>query len=386
MNSQLKNKAQAPTNRITALFMAVILITCIFAIVAVAALLLVPRFAQNEFGDPVQMNNYDKIRLSYRLLRDHSSLNQSTSNNYSNITVYIEQGETVEEIARHLEREQLIPDTQSFINYLQYKGLDVSLQAGKHKLNSSMTPIEIAHALQDPEPGSIIIGILPGWRVEEIARSIESYGIGLESEKFIQLAQNPAAYSINSALPISSGAEGFLAPGNYEFDRDAIDEQTILYALLYNFEFSLGTDWLKAFETNGLTLYQAVIMASIIEKETILVEEMPIIASVFYNRLENNMRLEMDSTTQYALGFDKGSNSWWKNPLTFEDLQVDSPYNTYQVEGFPPGPISNPSLAALEAVAFPKTTPYLYFRASCDDSGRHNFAETFSDHLNNQCP
>ncbi|MCD4752802.1 MAG: endolytic transglycosylase MltG [Anaerolineaceae bacterium] len=386
MNSQGKNRAQAPTNRVTALFMAVILITCIFAIAAVAALLMIPRLAQNEFGTPVQMNNYDKFRLSYLLLRDRSSLNQPVLNTSFDVTAYIEQGETVEEIARHLQREQLIPDIHSFINYLRYKGLDVSLQAGEHKLNSSMTPIEIAYALQDPEPGSIIIGILPGWRIEEIAYSIESYGIGLESEKFIQLAQNPAAYSINSTLPISSSAEGFLAPGNYEFDRSTIDEQTILYALLYNFEFSLDEDWQKAFETNGLTLYQAVIIASIIEKETILVEEMPIIASVFYNRLENNMRMEMDSTTQYALGFDEESNSWWKNPLTFEDLQVDSPYNTYQVEGFPPGPISNPSLAALEAVAFPQTTPYLYFRATCDNSGRHNFAETFDEHLNNQCP
>ena len=386
MNSSYKNKAQASTYRVTALFIAMVFIACIIAIAAVVAFLLVPRLAQNEFGDPVRMNNYDKFRLSCRLLRNRSSLNQSASNTYFDVTAYIEQGETVEEISRHLQREQLIPDTQSFINYLQYKGLDVSLQAGEHKLNSSMTPIEIAHTLQDSDPGSIIIGILPGWRIEEIARSIESYGIGLESEIFIKLAQNPAVHNINSELPISSNAEGFLAPGNYEFDRSSIDEQTILYALLYNFEFSLDTDLLKAFETNGLTLYQAVTIASIIEKETILVEEMPIIASVFYNRLESNMRLEMDSTTQYALGFDEGSNSWWKNPLTIEDLQIISPYNTYQIEGFPPGPISNPSLAALKAVAFPQTTPYFFFRATCDNSGRHNFAETFEEHLNNQCP
>ena len=237
MNSQQKNTVQPPKNHVFSLFVAVILITCIIAVITAAAFLLIPRLAQNEFGTAVQMNNYDRVRLSYWLLRDRSSLNQSMANTSFEITIQIEQGETITEIARHLQREQLIPDTRSFINYLRYKGLDVSLQAGEHTLNSSMTPVEIAYALQDPEPGSIIIGILPGWRIEEIAHSIESYGIGLKSEKFIQLAQNPTAHNINSALPISHGAEGFLAPGNYGFDRNGIDEQTILmlYYITSNF-------------------------------------------------------------------------------------------------------------------------------------------------------
>jgi UPF0755 protein len=89
---------------------------------------------------------------------------------------------------------------------------------------------------------------------------------------------------------------------------------------------------------------------------------------------------------QYALGFDPDKGVWWKNPLSLADLQVDSAYNTYQIQGLPPGPIANPSLNALRAVAFPAQTPYFYFRAACDGSGRHNFAETFEQHKANACP
>jgi UPF0755 protein len=107
---------------------------------------------------------------------------------------------------------------------------------------------------------------------------------------------------------------------------------------------------------------------------------------VFYNRLRENMRLESDPTAQYALGYILSQNSWWKNPLNLNDLKVNSPYNTYIATGLPPGPICVPSLAALNAVAFPAQTPYYYFRARCDGSGRHNFSATYDEHIQNACP
>jgi UPF0755 protein len=113
---------------------------------------------------------------------------------------------------------------------------------------------------------------------------------------------------------------------------------------------------------------------------------MPLIASVFLNRLAAGMPLEADSTAQYALGYQEKTHTWWKNPLSLGDLQVDSPYNTYLYGGLPPGPISNPGLNALRAVAFPAQAEYYYFRAACDGSGEHNFAETFEEHLQNACP
>jgi len=98
------------------------------------------------------------------------------------------------------------------------------------------------------------------------------------------------------------------------------------------------------------------------------------------------MRLEADPTVQYALGYDSNKLTWWTNPLDLADLKIPSSYNTYLIDGLPPTPIDNPGLNALRAVAFPADTPYLYFSARCDGLGYHDFAKTFSEHLNNLCP
>jgi len=138
-------------------------------------------------------------------------------------------------------------------------------------------------------------------------------------------------------------------------------------------------------QNSGLTLHQAITMASIIQRETLAEDEMPVIASVFFNRLAINMPLETDPTVQYALGYDAQTDTWWKSPLTYTDLEVNSPYNTYRNQGLPPGPISNPSLAALNAAINPAETEFLFFRAKCDGSLTHNFSKTYEEHLNFGC-
>jgi len=125
------------------------------------------------------------------------------------------------------------------------------------------------------------------------------------------------------------------------------------------------------------------VLASIIEREAVQASERPLIASVFLNRLALGIPLQADPTVQYPLG---RPDAWWKAPLSIEDLQVDSPYNTYLHQGLPPGPIASPGLASLESVAAPVETSYLFFRAACDGSGRHLFATTFEEHLANACP
>jgi UPF0755 protein len=140
------------------------------------------------------------------------------------------------------------------------------------------------------------------------------------------------------------------------------------------------------FQRQGLNVYRAVILASIVSREAIIEDEMPMIASVFYNRLASGGKLDSDPTVQYALGYNQEQKTWWTNPLSLADLEIDSRYNTYKYPGLPPGPIANPGLEALKAVAFPAQTPYYYFRAACDGSGRHLFAETFEEHLGNACP
>jgi UPF0755 protein len=142
----------------------------------------------------------------------------------------------------------------------------------------------------------------------------------------------------------------------------------------------------EGFQQQGLSLFQAVTLASIVQREAIVEDEMPLIASVFLNRLKAGMKLESDPTVQYALGYQEESGKWWKSPLSLDELKVDSPYNTYLYSNLPPGPIANPGLNALKAVAFPAQTPYYYFRAACDGSGKHTFAETFEEHQLNACP
>jgi UPF0755 protein len=153
-----------------------------------------------------------------------------------------------------------------------------------------------------------------------------------------------------------------------------------------HFNDQLTPDLPQAYQREKLSVLQAITLASIVQREAMVESEQPIIASVFLNRLAAGMKLESDPTVQYALGYDADQKTWWVNPLSTEQLGINSPYNTYVVSGLPPGPICNPSLSALQAVAFPAKTPYYYFRATCDGSGRHNFSKTFAEHLLNACP
>jgi UPF0755 protein len=248
-----------------------------------------------------------------------------------------------------------------------------------------MSPVQIAEEMLDASPGDAIVSILPGWRIEEISANIAGSGLSISAEAFIDAAYTPAESHL-ALLPISgvSSLEGFLFPGVYSFPREA-DLNVVIETFLREFTSQMDSATMDGFERQGLTLNQAVTLASIIEKEAVVDSEKPIIASVFLNRLAQGMRLETDPTVQYALGLQTESGSWWKSPLAVSDLAVDSPYNTYVIYGLPPTPICNPDLSALQAVAFPAETPYLYFRAACDGSGRHNFAITFEEHLNNSC-
>jgi UPF0755 protein len=129
-----------------------------------------------------------------------------------------------------------------------------------------------------------------------------------------------------------------------------------------------------------------VTVASIVEREAAVADERPMIASVYLNRLAIGMKLEADPTVQYAMGYQYDTGEWWNLNLTQDDYYaVDSPYNLYLYEGLPPGPIANPGLSSIQAVITPAESPYFYFRAACDGSGRHVFSETFEEHVGNAC-
>jgi UPF0755 protein len=226
---------------------------------------------------------------------------------------------------------------------------------------------------------------LPGWRIEEVAANVANSGLAISAEVFTSKAYVPdPAYFAWMPVPKAVTLEGYLLPGIYELPRES-DLDAVFELLLTSFTSQVDQSILDGFARQGLSVHEAVTLASIVEKEAVVDEEKPMIASVFYNRLAQGMRLETDPTVQYALGFDAESKSWWKSPLASVDLAINSSYNTYIVFGLPPTPICNPGLDSLFAVAFPAETPYFFFRSACDGSGRHNFAITFEEHLNNSC-
>jgi len=346
-----------------------------------------PLQATRVFGPPTtSLNTSQRVRLSAYLLWQSEELTSPANPNGMAVPFQIGLGEPLPIIAARLKDESIIKDPDLFISYLQYTGLDTTIQAGDYELSPAMTPVEVAHNFQDATPKEVTITILEGWRLEEIAETLPTTGLAITPQMFLEAASKVTSnHAFLLKIPPQGTLEGFLMPDSYDVPRDLTINQ-LLNHILDNFGIQVTFDIREGFERQGLSVYEAVSLASIVEREAVNEDEMPIIASVFLNRLVVGMKLEADSTVQYALGFNSEHNTWWTNPLTFEHLQIDSAYNTYHYPGLPPGPIANPGLTALRAVAFPAQTPYYYFRAACDGSGRHIFAETFDEHVLNACP
>jgi len=357
------------------------LLVAALAIVLVAAAI-IPSRARQAFGPPAPyLSLVQRLEYSARLLWYDGLLTRPADPGGAEQEFVIKQGDPVGLIARNLQAAGLIKSADAFRDYLVYAGLDTAVQAGTFKLSPAQPPTTLASQLLDPTPGDVNFIVLPGWRLEEIAAALPTSGLSIVPAQFVRAALDPRYRS--EYLPEGVGAEGFLFPGEYVLPR-ATSADTLVTLLERNLELYLSNELKAGFKAEGLTVFGAVTLASIVQREAIQQDEMPIIASVFLNRLNAGMKLDSDPTVQYALGL--GADGWWKNPLFAEDLQFDSPYNTYLYPGLPPGPIDNPSLAALRAVAHPAETPYYYFRAACDGSGSHVFSETYEEHLGNDCP
>ena len=369
------------------LLLILVAVCCVVVVLAGRAILVIPDQAAERFG-PVSphLEPFQRIYLAFMLLQNQSDLLEPTDPFGQEHSFTVALGEGVPSISRRLYEESLIPSIEAFRNYLTYSGLDKTIQAGDYLLSPSMTPVQIAESMQDATPTVIPYHVLAGWRMEEIAANLPFSGLGIDPQDFLKAVnQPPADSSLSQFIPPSTNVEGFLFPGDYQVRRGTSAEDFVLI-LLQTFDEQVTGELRQGFERQGLSLFQAVTLASIVERETVIDDEMPMIASVFYNRLASGLKLDTDPSVQYAVGYNPTQKTWWTNPLSRADLQIDSPYNTYLFPGLPPGPIANPGLAALRAVAFPAQTPYYYFRAACDNSGRHNFSETYQEHLQNGCP
>ncbi|MDD5626605.1 MAG: endolytic transglycosylase MltG [Patescibacteria group bacterium] len=281
----------------------------------------------------------------------HRSFNESEGTRQFAIA----EGQGVKEIAGNLQKEGFIRDAWYFEVYVWTEKREKDFKAGEFKLPPKINIPETVRVLTGkPEPKEIDITIIEGWDRQDIDQYLAGLKL-IERDDFIVATRGfkDSIFADRFEAPPESSLEGFLFPDTYRVYKDqaAVD---LLKKMLANFQKKVGSDLLVEIERQGKSLYDILIMASIVEKESANEEEMPKIAGVFYNRLELDRSLESDATVNYVTG--KKS----RQP-TLEDVQMDSRYNTYRYKGLPPGPICNPGLAAIRAAIYPEETDYLYF-------------------------
>ena len=336
-----------------------------------------------EIGSPTDdLSTTERFTLGAYLLAQAPALDSAAGDPDAKVDLTVESGASAQSVIDQLVDAGVLDNGTLLRNYMRYRALDVGIQAGSYEVTGAMTIRELALALQTARPPEVVVTIVEGWRLEQIADAISASALNFNGQGFLAAARAPLADHELAAA--TDTLEGFLFPDTYRLEPNSSPE-AFLKTAMDNFVRRVNPALRQSFESNGLTLSQAVTLASIVEREAIVPEERPLIAAVFLKRLRSGLPLEADPTVQYPLGRQPDGN-WWKSSLTLLDLEVDSPYNTYRNAGLPPAPIAAPGLASLEAVGSPIETTFLYFRAACDGSGRHLFAETFDQHLQNACP
>jgi UPF0755 protein len=283
----------------------------------------------------------------------------------------IARGETAFDIAHHLESEGIIRSALAFEYVLYENGTQEVLQSGTYTVSSSLSPRDLAKLFEKAPGEQIVLRLIEGWRLTEIATAVEKAFPKISKASFIAAAvvgdrKNIVLGGLDPKTPL----EGFLFPDTYFMKPEATAAQ-IVDVLLDQFEQRVGATLRTAAAERKTTVYDLVKLASIVEREARDRGESPTIAGVYANRLRIGMKLDADPTIQYAKGD-------WKE-LILDDLKLDSPYNTYLVAGLPPTPIASPGAAALDAAAKPATHDFLYFVAKNDGTGDHAFAKTIEE-------
>ncbi|HUV93803.1 MAG TPA: endolytic transglycosylase MltG [Anaerolineae bacterium] len=298
-------------------------------------------------------------------------------------TFVVEWGESVTQVAYHLEREGLIADAEVFRHLVQSMGAERNIERGVFSLRPSMTMEEIAIQLQHGRLPSASVTVLEGWRAEEIAGRLEEEGVTSGNDFLAVVRQGRGDYDFLRDRPPGSpvSVEGFLFPDTYEFPLDTTPGR-VIEIMLQNWDRRVPPEERQKAADQDFSLYEVVSLAAIVEREAVVPEERSLIAGVYLNRLRAGMYLQADPTVQYAKGYDPTTDGWWSHMKQEEASTVDSPYNTFLNPGLPPGPICNPGLASIEAVLEPTPTEYLFFYHKGD--GTHAFAVTYDEHLRNQ--
>ena len=295
------------------------------------------------------------------------------------VALTIAPGSTTSQIAEQLREAGVIRSALAFRLRARQQGVDGAFQAGDYVLRRDMKVDDVIQALQRAYAAEQSLTLIEGWRREEIAAYLQARGT-FDGNQFLALTAGGGqefARDFLAERPPGASLEGYLFPDTYR----VLPETTtgdFIGRLLDQFGRQVAGPVGQGLRASGLTLHEAVTLAAIIEREAMVAAERPTIAGVFFNRLRVNMPLGACASIQYALGYQEAEGRWWKRLLSYDDLEVDSPYNTYRLVGLPPGPICNPGLGSLQAVAAPAATDFYYFVATGD--GSHVFSRTLEEH------
>ena len=287
--------------------------------------------------------------------------------------VSIEPGSATSRIGRQLIESGVVRDEATFRAALWRTGSARALQAGEFRFDQPMTPTEVIEKIARGEVHQRRVTFREGLDVREMARIYEAEGFG-KAEAFAEAARDTTA--VRDIDPEAGDLEGYLFPETYSIPRNATAIQ-LTRSMVERFRRLFTPEMIQAARSLGLTPRQAVTLASLVEKETALPSERPIVAAVYLNRLKIGMPMQADPTVIYALQRARR----YDGNLRRDDLSFDSPYNTYRYPGLPPGPIASPGLAALKASVAPADVDFLYFVSRND--GSHVFAQTLAEHNDN---
>lgn len=337
-------------------------------------------------GNPVSA--VQKLVFRLQLAGREADLNTPIGADETPIRFTIEAGDTPRLVAQKLAAAGLLREAELFVTFVRANELDTEIEAGTYFLTKAQPLTEIAYALTDSSSSQIPFRILEGWRLEEIADVIDQNPLfAFSGADFLSVvgpgADPDAAFASAVGMPPGASLEGFLFPETYALPA-TVTPDMLRDILLDEFMLRAGEPYAGVAAAQGWTLYEAVSLASVVQREAVRIDEMPQISSVYRNRLDVGMNLEADPTVQYGIGFRDGR--WWPQITQDDYRSAVSPYNTYLNPGLPPGPIANPGLAAIDAALHPQVSPYLFFRAACDGSGYHVFEVSFEEHIANACP
>ena len=289
----------------------------------------------------------------------------SASPHSGTVEIRIEQGEPFSAVVRKLREHKIVSNEKLFSLWARYSGSEKKIHWGLYRFELPLSPSEVLNRMVLGKGIFLRVTIPEGLTVKEVADLLDKMGI-VQPDQFLAAARDP---ELLSSLGLDDkGVEGYLFPNTYSFIPETPPREIIL---------KMAEQFRKTFEPlvepqNGdLTPHEIVTLASMIEKETGVEAERPLVSAVFHNRLRLKMPLQSDPTVIYGLKEFNGN-------LTRKDLHDWSPYNTYRIPALPPGPICNPGLASLKAALHPAAVPFLYFVSKND--GTHLFSASLEEH------